>query len=249
VTVAAGESTHLAAVLVAIPARNESTSIGRCLASIDQAAAHCRAPVHVVVAADSCHDGTAAAARDHPTSHLTVRVVEGQWRGAGRARAAAIRSAFGHGYPDDATTWIANTDADCVVDVNWLGRQVHHATQGACAVAGVVALDGATTPTNLLAKFAADYRVGGRTHHHVHAANFGIRADVYRLVGGWSEHTVVGEEHDLWRRLNGADLPLRQPPDLRVTTSSRTASRVPGGFATYLARLQRADPGRAEAAS
>jgi len=23
-------------------------------------------------------------------------------------------------------------------------------------------------------------------------ANFGIRADVYRLVGGWSEHTVVG---------------------------------------------------------
>ncbi len=103
--------------------------------------------------------------------------------------------------------------------------------------------------THLLARFAADYRVGGSTHRHVHAANFGIRADAYRLVGGWSEHTVVGEEHDLWRRLNRAGLSVRQPTDVRVTTSSRTSSRVPGGFATYLSRLQRNDTGREEVAS
>lgn len=230
----------VAAVVVAVPARDEAATIARCLASIDRAAAGCAVPVVVVVAADACHDDTAHIARSAPTCHTTVRVVEGRWRGASRARAAAINATLGTTATSGlATVWIANTDADCVVPPTWLRRQLRHADRGVAAVAGTVALDPATTPERLLADFTATYTVTGRTHHHVHASNFGVRADAYRLVGGWSAHTMVGEDHDLWRRLSARRLGLIQPTDVTVTTSSRTSGRIIGGFATRLSRLER----------
>ena len=73
----------------------------------------------------------------------------------------------------------------------------------------------------------------------MHAANLGLRADVYRAIGGWSTHTVVGEDHDLWRRLSLAGADVIQPLDVPVATSSRTTGRIIGGFASSLARLDR----------
>ena len=73
----------------------------------------------------------------------------------------------------------------------------------------------------------------------MHAANLGLRADVYEAIGGWSAHTVVGEDHELWRRLRIAGADLIQPLDVPVVTSSRTAGRIVGGFASTLARLDR----------
>jgi hypothetical protein len=76
-------------------------------------------------------------------------------------------------------------------------------------------------------------------HHHGHAANLGVRADLYETVGGWSEQSIVGEDHALWCRLLAAGAAVHQPTDVVVTTSGRTAGRVVGGFASRLARLQR----------
>ena len=137
--------------------------------------------------------------------------------------------------------WIVNTDADCVAAPAWLQRHVAHADGGAHAVAGTVALDPRSTPTALLAMFTAAYDVHGPSHRHVHAANLGVRADAYSAVGGWSRHTVVGEDHELWRRLQAAELVLRQPTDLAVVTSHRTIGRVHGGL------RQRAGQARAPA--
>jgi hypothetical protein len=89
----------------------------------------------------------------------------------------------------------------------------------------------------LLAEFTASYAVSGCTHRHVHAANLGVRASAYLAVGGWSPHAVVGEDHNLWRRLRTAGLATQHPVDVVVTTSARTHSRVIGGFASALARL------------
>ena len=168
-----------------------------------------------------------------------MHVVEGRWLGAGRARAAAIESALSRlDVRDPSTVWIVNTDADCVVPDGWLRRHVAHAT-GAHAVAGTVGLDPTATPVSLLALFSSTYELHGPTHQHVHAANLGVRADAYLAVGGWSRHTVVGEDHELWRRLQSAGLALRQPTDVTVVTSNRTIGRVHGGFASALAKLER----------
>ena len=230
----------IVAVVVAIPARDEAATISTCLASIAEAARRCPVPVHVTVAADACHDDTASIARALSSPDVSVQVLEGRWLGAGRARSAAIDVAMSAlGGVDPSTVWIVNTDADCVVASSWLQRHVAHADGGAHAVAGTVALDPRTTPSALLAMFTASYEIQASTHRHVHAANLGVRADAYAAVGGWSRHTVVGEDHELWRRMQVADVVLRQPTDVGIVTSHRTIGRVHGGFASALAKLER----------
>lgn len=226
-------------VVVAVPARNEQALIERCLASIEVAALRCGRPVVIAVAADSCHDATATTVRLAASMMRTkVVVVEGSWRAAGRARAAAVRAALGTvGDVDPLLTWIANTDADCVVPPDWLRHQGAHADAGAHAVAGIVDLDPASTPAKLMARFRATYRVNGTTHPHVHGANLGVRVDAYEAVGGWGTHVMVGEDHELIRRLRAAGLIVRAVADKPVITSSRTTGRMPAGFANRLAQL------------
>lgn len=248
-TVVANTTLAMTCMIVAIPARDETARITACLASIDDAAARCPVPVFVTVAADTCHDDTAIAARQAPTQHIQLQVIEGRWHAAGRARAAAVDATLASLSNDLSTVWIANTDADCVVRPTWLQQHVGHANAGAHALAGVVALDPATTATHLLAEFTATYHLASSTHRHVHAANLGLRADAYHAVGGWSTHTVVGEDHDLWRRLVAAGLQVHQRTDIVVTTSSRTVGRVVGGFASALSRLNRPGHRRRSTAS
>ena len=192
----------LTAVIVAVPARNEAATIAACLSSIDSAAARVDLPVTVVVAADSCRDDTVAARS--PGAGLAMlastssRVAGAEPEGRAEQRSWPPSSPSA---PRPPTVWIANTDADCVVPGRWIRRQLGYAACGKVAVAGTVMLDPATTSEALLAAFVATYRAADRAHRHVHAANLGLRADVYEAIGGWSPHTVVGEDHDLWRRL------------------------------------------------
>jgi hypothetical protein len=203
-----------------------------CLASIDQAAARCSEPVRVVVAADRCRDRTAELASSFVPVHCHVSVVAGRWRTVGAARAAAVA----HGVGARSHGWIANTDADCRVPSDWLQRQLDLARSGIHAVAGTVRLDG-SAPAQLADRFHQAY--GGATtgHRHVHAANFGVRVDAYRLAGGWSPHSALGEEHHLWRRLRRRRLDVVHDESLWVFTSHRVHGRVIGGFATKLRRL------------
>ena len=93
-------------------------------------------------------------------------------------------------------------------------------------------------PTDLVERFEAAYTLGVDAHRHVHAANFGVRADAYAGGRGWLARTVVGEEHDLWRRLGRSGFRVTQPLDVAVRTSARRHGRVVGGFASWLARLE-----------
>lgn len=231
-----GVITHVAVV---VPARNEEALIERCLASVDHAARHVEQHVSVIVAADSCHDTTAARAGLAPRS-APMRVIEGTWRSAGAARHAAVTTALQRlsAEPSDAV-WLAHTDADCVVPTDWLERQLHHASLGHDAVAGVVTLDPDSTAPGVFAAFGHAYAVDGAAHRHVHGANLGVRADAYLAAGGWSRRTVIGEDHRLWRRLGLVGAPRTQPTDVAVTTSSRSHGRVRGGFSANLRRLER----------
>jgi hypothetical protein len=232
-------------VLVTVPARDEEASIKACIRSIDRAA-HAVPGVDVVtvIAADSCRDDTARVAGAVLTAHARTMVVAGTWRGAGAARAAGVAAGLAACAAAPAAVWLASTDADCVVADDWLVTQLAHAAAGHAATAGIVRLD-PTAPARLRADFAATYTLGAATHRHVHAANLGVSAGAYLAVDGWSPHAVVGEEHNLWRRLRRAGHPVVQPVDVVVTTSARTHGRVVGGFASALARLD-AQPAVAE---
>lgn len=225
-------------VVVAVPARNEQATIADSLASIDRAATRVSAPVTISLAADTCRDDTLDVARAVPLRRARLIVVEGEWGRAGAARAAAVAHAL-HRLDRDTACWIANTDADCRVPVDWLEIQLHHG-RAAAAVAGIVALDPATTPAHLLSAFHRTYHVDGNRHHHVHGANLGVWADAYTAAGGWCTRRVVGEDHALWDAVRAGGHAVTQTATLRVVTSARTRGRVHGGFATNLFLLDEA---------
>lgn len=130
-------------IMVAIPARNEARTIAACIESIDTASQRVDVAVLVVVAADSCTDSTASTARSVPVIGCDVEVIEGRWGRAGAARADAV----GHGLamlPADRPSWIANTDADCVVPATWLETQIVLAAHVE-AIGGIVQLDPEST--------------------------------------------------------------------------------------------------------
>jgi hypothetical protein len=227
-------------LIVAVPARDEQTTIVDCLASIDRAATRVAAPVTIALAADSCADATVEVALAMPLRRAELTVIEGTWGRAGAARAAAVAHALERIGSADRC-WIANTDADCRVPVDWLAVQLQHARRAA-AVAGVVTLDPTTTPHHLLAAFHRSYRIDGTRHRHVHGANLGVWADAYTAAGGWCTRTTVGEDHALWRAVRAGGRPVTQTAASRVITSARIRSRVDGGFATDLSLLTTQPP-------
>lgn len=223
-------------IVVAVPARNEVDSIRQCILSVDQAAAEVAVPVLMVIAADTCSDDTFDVARRTPRQFCHVEVIEGSWRRAGAARAAAVRHALLHMPAHNGPPWIANTDADCVVPPLWLRTQLELAVE-LDAVAGIVELDPVSTAPAMLEAFTSSYLLDGDHHSHVHGANIGMCASAYLAVGGWCPQAIVGEDHAMWRALRQVGHRLRQTTTLRVLTSARTRSRVLGGFASNLHAL------------
>ena len=226
---------------VVVPARNEAARIAACLDSIERAAAMAAPKIdrlQVLVVADSCRDATAAIA----SRHDGVRVREVEFATAGAARACGAADVVADlGGPLDRI-WLANTDADSTVSPDWLDRQLVSAASGAAAVAGIVTLAGAEP--RLRESFRRMYSKGiaETTHPHVHATNFGLRAEVLEAVGGWSA-MATGEDHDLWERLRASGAPCISDPNLVVSTSARRTGRAPLGFSTVVAGLAAAISG------
>lgn len=223
-------------VVVAVPARNEEQLLGRCLDSVLTAIgclhrhrAHARA--EVVVALDRCADGSAEVAR-----RRRVSVVHEDAGAVGAARRAAVAAGLGSPHVGGAWrhTWIANTDADCVVPPHWLIEQVDLADQGVDLVVGTVSPVDLADPV-VLGEWLERHELR-EGHGHVHGANLGVRATAYLGVDGFAPLTVH-EDVGLVTRVRAAGHRWVATDRTRVSTSGRTASRVEGGFATFLAGL------------
>ena len=206
--VVAGSSRPLA-VGVVIPARDEEDSIVECLDSVVRAldAAPAGDSSWIVVVADGCSDQTARLARRRLAGRGTV--IECSVASPGTARrlgAAEVLTHFARRRPSEV--WMANTDADSRVGVDWISHQLQ------------------------LADYAT-YEDG--THPHVHGANLGIRADAYIDAGGWSDLTVA-EDHCLWSRVRRRGWSTIASVGSVVFTSGRLCGRAMGGFADTLRR-------------
>jgi len=233
---------RLSAVVVAVPARNEQDRIERCLRSIRTAIANVRnVMVVVVVASDGSTDETDQIVNRLHRPYAPVHLLRGRWQSAGGARRAAIfhglTVAAHAAHTDTHAVWIATTDADTVVDADWLASHIAYADTGFDAVAGTVDLledDDLTSP--LLTAFSEMYTIDGDSHPHVHGANMGVRADAYLAADGFP-HIGVAEDHALWNELRRQEYRTISPLNVRVSTSARLTGRAVGGFADTMAAM------------
>jgi cellulose synthase/poly-beta-1,6-N-acetylglucosamine synthase-like glycosyltransferase len=221
---------------VVIPAQNEEATIQKCIASVLAAHEHCgrRAPLWIVVVADACSDDTVTRAR--AVLGMRGEVIEGSARSPGSARRLGANAVLDHfGQARAARIWLANTDADTHVPLDWLKVHLDHADEGADGVAGIVQLDLADHPReDVIRLYHETYELArDGTHSHVHGANLGVRGDAYLDVGGWSPLTVA-EDHCLWRRLKIRGWRLRSCVRSVVLSSARLHGRAIGGFADTL---------------
>jgi cellulose synthase/poly-beta-1,6-N-acetylglucosamine synthase-like glycosyltransferase len=250
----------VSAFAVGVPARDEARRVAAAIESLDDAAHHTTAPVHLVVVADRCRDRTAqvaAAAFERTRWLASTTVVERDLANVGAARDLACRlalaasSANGAGgaaadgaAADDVTSrwtsrWVATTDADTTVPPHWFRVQALWSARGVEGVAGLVELDPTDPlPANVRRRWArhVDSIGAGHGHPHVHGANLALRADHWLAAGGFA-HCTVGEDHELWRRASAAGARLVGTDDIVVRTSARTIGRAEGGFADSLRDL------------
>lgn len=218
---------------IVVPAHNEETLLPSCLSALQQAVRSVSIPVHVLVAADACTDGTVAAARA-----CGARVTSVQARSVGAARAAGMTEVLRlTAAADPATVWLATTDADTVVPPGWLRRQLAWAGQGWDIVLGTVTVtDWSEHPPQVPIAFEARYESGGRRHPHVHGANLGIRASAYLAAGGFTPLRTA-EDHALVAAAARAGCSVLRASDIPVRTSARRQARAPLGFGHLLRTL------------
>ena len=154
----------------------------------------------------------------------------------GKARRLAAEAALKRYSGPLDRCWLANTDADSVVTTEWLTEQLKLVEAGAQVVAGIVDVDNFGEHSSLVeARFRHSYKLySDGSHPHVHGANFGVRADFYRLAGGWSNRQTA-EDWDLWNRLAMVGAKRQSATQVRVITSGRKTGRAPEGFAAALA--------------
>jgi len=238
-------------VAVVVPAHDEEERIGACIAGIRRAARHpalAEVAVHLVVVLDACTDATSTRARDALAlpAQATERAIAATTvaisaRNVGRARAFGASHIFATlGAVDPATVWLATTDADSVVPVDWLAHHLEVRHAGADGCAGTVVVDSwLEHPPSTQAAYERHYWPRGRQdfqHPHVHGTNLGVSMAAYLEVGGFPG-VVTGEDHALWRALAAADRRLVSTPMAPVITSGRRHGRSPAGFAGFLARM------------
>jgi glycosyltransferase involved in cell wall biosynthesis len=220
---------------VVVPAHNEEALLPACLAALRRAAGALSIPAHVLVAADSCTDRTAAVAR---ACGAGVTVIGARNVGAARAAGMAelLRRTAGS---EPAGVWLATTDADTIVPPGWLRRQLRYASQGWDVVLGTVAVvDWHEHPPHVPALFAERYAFGDGPHPHVHGANLGIRASAYLAAGGFRSLRTA-EDHALLAAATGAGCSVLQASDITVMTSARRRARAPLGFGHLLRTMAR----------
>ncbi|MET9494841.1 glycosyltransferase [Streptomyces sp. NPDC006552] len=231
---------------VLVPAHDEEERLPRALEAIRAAARHPalrRVRVVTVVVADSCRDGTGAAA-----ARAGADVVHVTCRNVGLARATAAARAL-ELLDGPEGVWLASTDADSVVPPHWLAFQHARAAEGWDAVVGTVTVTRWPRRVPGLAArhqrhYTASRPAHGPWHHpHVHGANLGVAAGAYVAVGGFPA-LPVSEDHGLVDALAARGHRLLRTADCPVATSGRLDPRARGGFGDHLAGLAMESPAR-----
>lgn len=221
----------MTALAVVVPVHDEEELLAGCLESLAVAVAAAEgvgARVEVVLALDACTDRSSAIAAEFEVTTVAVTAARvGAARRAGVAEALRLLDSV-----DLADVWIANTDADSAVPVNWLTHQLALMRAGSDIVLGTVRPDFADLAPAHVAYWRATHH-RGRPAGNTHGANLGVRGSVYRAAGGFTD---VPEHEDVrlveTARALGAIVTASDAAE--VTTSGRVEGRTPGGYAAFV---------------
>ena len=243
--------THAPLTVVAVPVKDEAERIGACLQSLAGQVEVDFADVGVVLVLNNCRDATLQTVRDlAPTLPfcLDVRQVElhRPYANAGWARRLAMEAAADWADPQGV---ILTTDADTLMETDWIAANRREIAAGADAVAGYVMADPTELmelPPDILERGSLEWeyqqlvaemvaRVDPDPHDPWprHNQNCGASAAVtvatYRRIGGLPPRPV-GEDRALFEMVRRVDGRIRHSLDVQVVTSARTDGRALGGL-------------------
>jgi hypothetical protein len=190
----------------------------------------------VAIVLDRCGDASSAIAHTWGArfgAHVSTR--EGGSVGmARRAGAGALLSLWSE--RDPASIWLATTDADSRVPVDWLVVQLQASVSGADMWAGRVRVAEESAAARRWTQRYSTER------HPVHGASLGFSASLYTRLGGFGEMRS-GEDRDLHHRAAQAGCRIAYDFRAAVTTSSRRKGRAPDGFAKALEEVDQEELG------
>lgn len=216
--------------VVVIPARDEEGTLADCLGSVEAACALVDVPTDIVLVLDDCRDGSAEVAARHPA----VRTETVAFANVGRSRAFGVDTALSACGDDPDAVWLAFTDADGTVPRGWLREHLRAARRADAYVGSVVPV---LAELDRARRDAWEARhAPGATLGHVHGANLGMRASVYRRAGGFPP-LETAEDVRLAERLRATGAVVVSSEREPVVTSARLRGRAPDGYAGYLAAL------------
>ena len=243
--------------VIAIPACDEAVRIARCLDACDDSIVESGLRVELLVLVNNSVDGTGervmawSAGRGRPVTLVDVELFpDAAHAGAARGLALALAAL---GVP--AATALLTTDADSVVAVDWVRRNVAHLADGAELVCGAIGTDAAEAvrlprPLSDCADVAERYERAthelesrldpdpwNRWPHHGTSggASLALSADALARIGG-VPFVACGEDRALAARVRGAGARVRYADDVAVTVSCRLHGRARGGMADTLRR-------------
>ena len=236
-----------------VPARNEESLIGSCLAALAEQKGISAEEYEVLLVLDRCTDATEERAMEVAAQHpvLRLRLLEGPGRGAGHARRVGMEKAYARllslGRADGL---IASTDADTVVAPDWLSTQLAVASRGARAIGGRIELrddgdlaedvagwhaeQGRLRQRELLAGLDSTDEPLRAEHWQFSGASLALTAAAYAEIGGLEPRAALEDEY-LERALSRCGIPIERPLSVRVATSARLVGRANRGLARDLA--------------
>jgi GT2 family glycosyltransferase len=244
-----------AAIVVAIPVKNEQDRLNECLAALaDQIGAP---PFRVLLLLNDCTDRTESLARRARNTlplrldFLIHRFAPGDG-GAGPARRLAMQHAA---RLIDANGVLLTTDADGRAAPNWIAANLAAMRAGADAVAGRAVIDpdeAATIPHHLHeddarecayadlldeleARLDPDPADPWPRHSEHSGASLAVSRDAYEKVGGIPP-VPLGEDRAFVTALQSIDARIRHAPEIVVTVSGRLDGRAEGGMADTMRR-------------
>ena len=229
--------------VVVVPAHNEASNLPDCLKAVVTASACVPFPVLIVVVLDASDDDSRGLAGRFGSD---VHFVEVEVHNVGAARRAGFEYAqriCAQQLTDGTRTWYATTDADSLVDADWLVRQTE---SDADVVFGVVRIANwrrfsAVGARRYLAAYRSKRRADG--HGHVHGANMGFRADAYWRVGGFASLGQF-ERTSTWcaasrRQAAASTATTSSPSSRRLAKSAERQGDSPTHLRTKLPRVRR----------
>lgn len=216
---------------IVIPAHNEAKTIAKCIASVQTAIEHLPSTVQtsVIVVLDSCIDNTIEIVKASGVDYLCCNS-----ECVGQVRDMGIRYAIANG-----ATWLACTDADSTVPIDWLVQQMEHLNQQRTdMICGVVSVDNWDHLSSQTKKAYIDHYQDKMGHSHIHGANLSFSSDAYLATGGF-EHVTCHEDVDLVNRFKEKLYAITWSNRVRVMTSSRLQARAKEGFGNFLGNLEK----------